>query len=115
MQGCSEAVVLVPSDHGGMCTLTNEDIIALRCITTNAMNTNNVFIFVFGVLSHGFLTHGCNVRRQTQKHTKGIGVVIHPLHELSRRAKGTQVEISSNCFKFATVHCPFKPKEPCAC
>ena len=33
-----------------MCTLTNEDIIALRCITTKAMNTNSVFIFAFGDL-----------------------------------------------------------------
>ena len=36
-----------------MCTLRNEDIIALRCITTKAMNTNNVFIFAFGFLRHG--------------------------------------------------------------
>ena len=62
VQGWSQAQ-LVPSNCGTMCTLTNEDIIALRCNTTNAMNTNNIFIFAFGVLSHDFLRHGSNVGR----------------------------------------------------
>ena len=59
-QGWSQTQ-LVPSNCGRMCTLTNEDIVALKCITTKAMNTNSVFIFAFTVLSHGFLGHGCNV------------------------------------------------------
>ena len=83
---------LVPSDSGRMCTFTNEDIIALGCITTKAMNTNNVFIFAFMLISHGFLKHGWV--RKTLVRTKGIGVIIHALHELSLRAKGTQVQIS---------------------
>ena len=45
--GCSQAQ-LVPSYCGRMCTLTNEDIIALRHIATRAMNINNIFIFAFG-------------------------------------------------------------------
>ena len=73
MQGWSQAQ-LITSNCGKMCTLTNEDIIALK-FTTKAMNTNDVFIFAFGVLSHSFLRHGCNVRRQTHVRTKGIGVI----------------------------------------
>ena len=38
VQGWSQAQ-LVPSNCGSMCTLTNEDIIAFKCITTEAMNT----------------------------------------------------------------------------
>ena len=60
-----------------MCTLTNEDITALGCITTKAINKNNVFIFAFGVLSHGFLRHGYKDRRHTFICVKGSGVIIH--------------------------------------
>ena len=84
----------MPSNRGRTCALTNEDIIALGCITTQAMNTNNVFIFTSILISHGFLRHGYSVRKKTHIHTKGIGVIIHALHELSLRARGTQVQIS---------------------
>ena len=90
MQGRSQAQ-LVPSNCGRMCTFTNEDIIALGCITAKAINTNNVFIFAFVLISHG---HGYTVRRKTHIRTKGIGVITHALHELNVRAGGTQVQIS---------------------
>ena len=53
-----------------MCTFTNENIIALGCITTEAMNTNDVFIFAFGLISHGFLKHRCTVHWETHIRTK---------------------------------------------
>ena len=59
--------------------LTNEDIIALGCITTKAMNTNNIFIFTFVLISHGFLRHGYTVRRTTYIRKKRIGVVVRAL------------------------------------
>ena len=68
----------MPPNQCRMCALRKEDIIALQCITTKATNTNNVVIFAYGVLSHGFLGQGCTVRRQNHIHTKGIGIIIHP-------------------------------------
>ena len=93
MQGWSQAQ-LVPSNRGRMCTLTNKGIIALRCITTKAMNTNNVFVTAFRVHNHGFLRHRCNIRRQTHIRMNGFYVIKRPLHVLSLRARGTQVQIS---------------------
>ena len=79
------------SNYGRMCIFTNEDIIALGSITTKAMNTNNVFIFAFGLISHGFPRHGYTICGETHVQTKGIGVIIHTLHELGLLARGTQV------------------------
>ena len=93
VQGWSQAQ-LVPFDCGRMCTFTNGDIIALGCITTKAMSTNNVFMFTFVLISHGFPRHGYTVRRKTHIRTKGISVIRHALHELSLRARGAQVQIS---------------------
>ena len=67
----------MPSSCGRMCTFTNADIIALGCITTKAMITNSVFIFIFVLISHGFLRHRYTVRRKTHIRTKGIGVIAH--------------------------------------
>ena len=113
VQGWSQAQ-LVPSNCARMCTLTNEDIIALRFITTKALNTNNVFIFAFGVLGHGFLGHRCNVRWHTHIRTKGSGLIIHPLHELSLRARGTQVQISQQPLQICDNALPI-PAQTTAC
>ena len=107
MQGWSPSQ-LVPSNYGRMCTFTNEDTIALGCITTKAMNTNNVFIFTFALIRHGFLGHGYTVRRKTHIRTKGIGVIIHALHELSLRARGTQVQISQQPLQICSSAFPIQ-------
>ena len=54
---------LVPTNRGRMCTLTNENVIPMRCITTEAVNTNNVLILIFIFLSHGFLRDRCTIGR----------------------------------------------------
>ena len=107
MQGWSQAQ-LVPSNFGRMCTFRNEDIIALGCITTKAINTNNVFIFTFILISHGFLKHGYIVRRKTHICTKRISMIIHTLHELSLRATGTQVQISQQPLQICNSALPIQ-------
>ena len=107
MQGWSQAQP-VPSNCGKMCTFTNEDIIALRCITTKAMNTNNVFIFTFVLISHGFLRHGYTVRRKPHIRTKGIGMIIHALYELSLRATVTKVQISQQPLQICNSALPIQ-------
>ena len=52
---------LVPTGRGTMCTLTNENVIRIRCITNEAVNTNNVLILIFVFLSHGFLKDTCSI------------------------------------------------------
>ena len=99
---------LVPSNCGKMCTFTKEDIIALRCITTEAMDTHNVFIFAFSLISHGFSRHGCTIRRETHTGTKGISVIIHTLHELSLKARGTQVQISQQRLQICNSALPIQ-------
>ena len=62
-----------------------EDIIVLRCITTKAMNTNNVFIFAFSALRQGFLRYRYNVSKANPYAYERNQLVIHHLHELSLR------------------------------
>ena len=114
VQGWSHAQ-LVPSNCGRMCTFTNEDIIALGCITTKAMNTNNVFIFTFVLISHAFLMHGYNVRRKTpnkgEQNEKWLphpglvrgpkegGNAASPLHSRGFPTKGNKIR--SSCLTLA--------------
>ena len=60
------------------------------------------------VLSHDFLRHGCNVCRQTHIHTKGISVIIHPLHEPSLKGRGTQVQISQQPLQICNNALPIR-------
>ena len=83
------------------------------CITTKAMNTNNVFIVAFGLISHGFLKHKCTVLRETDICMKGIGVIIHVLHELSLRARGTQVQISQQPLQICNNSLPIQTQTTC--
>ena len=77
----------MPTNRGRMCTLTNDNVIPLRCITIEAVNTNNVLILIFIFLGHGFLKDRCSIGRQTHVRSKGISMVIYPLHEFRLRAK----------------------------
>ena len=55
----------MPTNRGRMCTLTNENVISIICITTEAVKTNDVVILIFISLSHGFLRDRCSIGRQT--------------------------------------------------
>ena len=50
-----EEAQLVPTDRGRMCTLTNENVIPITCITIEALNTNDLLVLIFIFLGHGFL------------------------------------------------------------
>ena len=101
---------LVPTNHGRMCTLTNENVIPMRCITTEAVNTNNVLILIFIFLNHGFLKDRCNIGRQTHVRWKGIGMVIYLLHEFRLRARAAKVQIGQQPFQICYGALPIHPQ-----
>ena len=101
---------LVPTNHGRMCTLTNENVIPIRCITTEAVNTNNDLILIFIFLIHGFLKDGCSIGRQTHVRSKGIGMVIYPLHEFRLRARAAKIQIGEQPFQICYGALPIHPQ-----
>ena len=92
----------LPINRGRMCTLTNENVIPFTCITTEAVNTNNVLILIFIFLRHGFLRDRCSISRQTHVRSKGIGMVIYPPHELRLRAGAAKVQIGEQPFQITS-------------
>ena len=84
---------MVPTNGGRMCTLTNENVILVRCMTIGVVNTNNVLILIFIFLGHRFLRDGCSIGKQTHVRSKGMGMVIYPLHEFRLRARAAKVQI----------------------
>ena len=87
---------LVPTNRGKMCTLTNENVITIKCITTEAINTKNVLILIFIFLSHGFLRDRCSISKQTHVRWKGVSMVIYQLHGFRHRARATKVQTGPN-------------------
>ena len=87
---------LVPTNRGRMCTLTNENVIPIRCIIIEAVNTNNVLILSIG--------------RQTHVRSKGIGMVIYPLHEFRLRVIAGKVQIGEQPFQICYGALPIHPQ-----
>ena len=100
----------MPTNRGRMCTLTNENVIPVRCITTEAVNTNNVLVLIFIFLGHGFLRDRCNIGRQTHVRSKGISMVIYPLHEFRLRARAAKVQIGEQPFQICYGALPIHPQ-----
>ena len=100
----------MPTNRGRMCTLTNENVIPIRCITTKAVNTNNVLILIYIFLSHGFLRDRCGIGRQTHVRSKGISRVMYPLHEFRLRAKAAKVQIGEQPFQICYAALPKQPR-----
>ena len=53
------------TNYGGISTLTNENILILRCIATQAMDINNFLVFAIFAIYHAFLCNTCRIYRQT--------------------------------------------------
>ena len=98
----------MPTNRGRMCTLTNENVIPIICITTEAVNTNNVLILIFIFLRHGFLKDRCSIGRQT--HVRSKGMVIYPLHEFRFRARAAKIQIGEQPFQICYGALPIHPQ-----
>ena len=115
MEGWSQAQ-LVPSNCGRMCTFTNEDIIALKCITTKAMLSRGrtsgrnccVTPAFLGVPKEGTKSEGPQKRGQNQKwrhHPSLLGV---PWGDMNKRQSGA----SCPCKNGACQLSPFPNPPP---
>ena len=101
---------VVPINREQICTLTNQNVIPITCITTEAVNTKNVLILILIFLGRGFLTMRCNIGRQTHVRSKGISMVIYPLHKLSLSARAAKIQVGEGPFQICHGALPIHPQ-----